>query len=158
MRRYIAEIGARFNRRVPLGTAVVEQVNAVLSGRRNNPPEPGIRPLAVYNPIHYQELPELFMDFVCSPTGKSPSTTGAGSEGALTKTPFNIYLETFATRDSHHDVVEKLDIEGRLATARTKLKQVSDSVYLLTLRGTIGVDPLSTPWVQLLTRTLHKQS
>ena len=40
----------------------------------------GVRALAVYNPIHYQELPELFMDFVCSLTGKSPSTTGAGSE------------------------------------------------------------------------------
>ena len=40
-----------------------------------------IRGLAVYNPIHYQELPELFMDFICSLTGKSPSTTGAGSEG-----------------------------------------------------------------------------
>ncbi len=94
VRRYVAEIGARFNRRVPLGTPVVEQVNAVLSGRRNNPPEPGIRPLAVYNPIHYQELPELFMDFVCSLTGKSPSTTGAGSEGALTKGPFNALRPT----------------------------------------------------------------
>ncbi len=29
------------------------------------------------------------MDYVCSFTGKSPSTTGAGSEGALTKGPFN---------------------------------------------------------------------
>jgi hypothetical protein len=29
------------------------------------------------------------MDFICSLTGKSPSTTGAGSEGALTKGPFN---------------------------------------------------------------------
>jgi hypothetical protein len=29
------------------------------------------------------------MDFVASLTGKSPSTTGAGSEGALTKGPFN---------------------------------------------------------------------
>ncbi len=94
VRRYVAEIGARFNRRVPLGTAVVEQVNAVLTGRRNNPPEPGIRPLAVYNPIHYQELPELFMDFVCSLTGKSPSTTGTGSEGALTKGPFNALRPT----------------------------------------------------------------
>jgi hypothetical protein len=45
--------------------------------------------LAVFNPIHYQELPELFMDFISSLTGKSPSTTGAGSEGALTKSPFN---------------------------------------------------------------------
>jgi hypothetical protein len=61
----------------------------VLPGRRNNPPDAGIRPLAVYNPIHYFELPELFMEFICSMTGKSPSTTGAGSEGALTKGPFN---------------------------------------------------------------------
>jgi hypothetical protein len=29
------------------------------------------------------------MDFICSLTGKSPSTTGFGSEGALTKGPFN---------------------------------------------------------------------
>jgi hypothetical protein len=29
------------------------------------------------------------MEFTCSMTGKSPSTTGAGSEGALTKGPFN---------------------------------------------------------------------
>jgi hypothetical protein len=54
----------------------------------------GIRPLAIYNPIHYQELPELFMDFICSLTGKSPSTTGAGSEGALTKGPFNALSTT----------------------------------------------------------------
>ena len=66
-------------------------MNAVLAGRRNNPADPkvGLPPLAVYNPVHYQELPELFMDFICSLTGKSPSTTGAGSEGALTKGPFN---------------------------------------------------------------------
>mgnify|MGYP001025458045 CR=1 FL=1 len=94
MRRYVAEVGARFSRKVSLGAIVCEPVNAVLVGRRNNPPEPGIRPLAVYNPIHYQELPELFMDFVCSLTGKSPSTTGAGSEGALTKGPFNALRPT----------------------------------------------------------------
>ena len=35
------------------------------------------------------------MDFLCSLTGKSPSTTGAGSEGALTKGPFNA-LRTIA--------------------------------------------------------------
>lgn len=87
--KYIAEIGVRFFRKVPLNKPVYLPVNAVLAGRRNNPPEPGVRPLAVYNPIHYQELPELFMDFICSLTGKSPSTTGAGSEGALTKGPFN---------------------------------------------------------------------
>ncbi|MCF6285919.1 MAG: hypothetical protein L3K26_12090, partial [Candidatus Hydrogenedentes bacterium] len=75
---------------------VIQPVNAVLPGRRNNPPDKaaGIRPLAVYNPIHYQELPELFMDFIASLTGKSPSTTGAGSEGALTKGPFNCLTPT----------------------------------------------------------------
>jgi len=48
----------------------------------------------VYGPIHYQELPELFMDFIASLSGKSPSTTGAGSEGALTKGPFNALSTT----------------------------------------------------------------
>lgn len=94
MRRYIAEMGARFLRRVPLNQPLVTPVDAVLTGRRNNPPGKGIRPLAVFNPIHYQELPELFMDFICSVTGKSPSTTGAGSEGALTKGPFNALRTT----------------------------------------------------------------
>ena len=66
-------------------------MTAFVPGRRNNPPEPAakIRPLAVFNPIHYFELPELFMEYISSMTGKSPSTTGAGSEGALTKGPFN---------------------------------------------------------------------
>jgi hypothetical protein len=94
VRSYVAEIGARFHRKLPLGNPVCNPVDAVLTGRRNNPPEPGIRVLAVYNPIHYQALPELFMDFVCSLTGKSPSTTGAGSEGALTKAPFNALRPT----------------------------------------------------------------
>ena len=94
VRRYVAEMGTRLHRRVPLDRPVCHPVNAVLTGRRNNPPQPGVRPLAVYNPIHYQELPELFMDFVCSLTGKSPSTTGAGSEGALTKGPFNALRPT----------------------------------------------------------------
>ena len=86
---HLAEIGARLRRRVPLGKPIQRPVNAVLPGRRNNPPEGEIRPLAVFNPIHYLELPELFMEFICSVTGRSPSTTGAGSEGALTKGPFN---------------------------------------------------------------------
>ncbi len=89
---YLAEIGMRLYQKVPLSLNVSYPINAVLPGRRNNPPdkEKGIRGLSVYNPIHYQELPELFMDFICSLTGKSPSTTGAGSEGALTKGPFNM--------------------------------------------------------------------
>ena len=76
---------------IPSDQPVHFPVTAVLAGRRGNPPAPeiGLPPLAVYSPIHYQELPELFMDFICSLTGKSPSTTGFGSEGALTKGPFN---------------------------------------------------------------------
>ncbi|HXI20472.1 MAG TPA: hypothetical protein VNH46_05280, partial [Gemmatimonadales bacterium] len=92
--RYIAEMGARLSRRLPLHAPVLFPVISVLSGRRNNRPEEGVRPLCVYGPIHYQELPELFMDYVCSLTGTSPSTTGAGSEGALTKGPFNALAAT----------------------------------------------------------------
>ena len=89
--RYLAERGTRLCRGIAADQALHTPVNSVLFGRRNNPAEPanGIRGLAVYNPIHYQELPELFMDFICSLTGKSPSTTGFGLEGALTKGPFN---------------------------------------------------------------------
>ncbi len=91
---YLANLGSRLYRRIPLENHVPMPVNSVLAGRRNNRADApaGIRALAVYNPIHYQELPELFMDFVASLTGKSPSTTGAGSEGALTKGPFNALL------------------------------------------------------------------
>jgi len=93
---YLGEIGVRLHRKVKAKDPVHWPVNAVLPGRRNNPAdkEAGIRPLAVYNPIHYQELPELFMDFIASITGKSPSTTGAGLEGALTKGPFNMLVPT----------------------------------------------------------------
>ena len=88
---YVAKRGTRLARAVPADKPLHAPVDAVLIGRRNNPADHAahIRALAVYNPIHYQELPELFMDFVASLTGKSPSTTGAGSEGALTKGPFN---------------------------------------------------------------------
>ncbi len=93
---YIARVGTRLSRGLTIEQPVHFPVNAVLQGRRNNPEDKkaGIRPLAVYNPIHYQELPELFMDLICSLTGKSPSTTGAGSEGALTKGPFNALSTT----------------------------------------------------------------
>jgi hypothetical protein len=86
---YLGEMSARLRRRVPPGQPLPTPVTAVLPGRRNNPPETGVRALACFNPIHYMELPELFMEVICSMTGKSPSTTGAGSEGALTKGPFN---------------------------------------------------------------------
>ena len=89
--RYLAEVCARLDRGIPADKPVRFPVNSVLAGRRGNPADPkiGLPPLAVYNPIHYQEMPELFMDFICSLTGNSPSTTGFGSEGALTKGPFN---------------------------------------------------------------------
>jgi len=86
---YLADMAMRLRRRLRPDQPVYTPVQAVLPGRRNNPPEGPIRSLAVFNPIHYLELPELFMEFICSMTGKSPSTTGAGSEGALTKGPFN---------------------------------------------------------------------
>jgi hypothetical protein len=91
---HIAEMVARLEREIPAGSPVQFPVNAVLAGRRNNPPDPSINlpALAVYGPIHYQELPELFMEFISSLTGKSPATTGFGSEGALTKGPFNALL------------------------------------------------------------------
>lgn len=88
---HIAYTSARLYRRIPTSQPLYFPVDAVLAGRRNNTadPEIGLPPLCMYSPIHYQELPELFMDYVCSLTGKSPSTTGFGSEGALTKNPFN---------------------------------------------------------------------
>ncbi|MCK4706495.1 MAG: hypothetical protein KAT90_13530, partial [Gammaproteobacteria bacterium] len=93
---YLASVGTSLSRGLSAEQPVYFPVNAVLQGRRNNPQDKkaGIRPLAVYNPIHYQELPELFMEIICSLTGKSPSTTGAGSEGALTKGPFNALSTT----------------------------------------------------------------
>ena len=88
---HLARMATRLHRRVAADAPLSTPVGAIVPGRRNNPPEPkdNIRSLAVYNPVHYMELPELFMEFISSMTGKSPSTTGAGSEGALTKGPFN---------------------------------------------------------------------
>lgn len=91
---YLAEVGIRLRRRIHSAQPVNYPVSAVLPGRRSNPADKKnhVPPLAVYGPIHFQELPELFIDFICSLTGKSPSTTGFGSEGALTKGPFNALL------------------------------------------------------------------
>ena len=86
---HLAQVGARLYRRLPASAPAPFPVGSVLVGRRLNPPEPGVRPLCVFGPIHYQELPEAFMDLIASLTGRSPSTTGAGSECALTKGPFN---------------------------------------------------------------------
>ncbi|MBI4944076.1 MAG: hypothetical protein HY830_25320 [Actinobacteria bacterium] len=85
----VADLSARLVRRVPSGAPLLQPVDVVAAGRRNNPPDAGVPPLCAYGPLHWMELPELFMEFISSMTGKSPSTTGAGSEGALTKGPFN---------------------------------------------------------------------
>ncbi|MFT3887207.1 MAG: hypothetical protein QM713_03465 [Arachnia sp.] len=85
----VAEMVARLHRRLPMGAELRLPVDVVAAGRRNNAAEPGVPPLCCYAPLHYMELPELFMEFISSMTGKSPSTTGAGSEGAMTKGPFN---------------------------------------------------------------------
>ena len=84
-----AELAARLQRKLPMTQELCLPVDVVAAGRRNNAAEPGIPPLCAYSPLHYMELPELFMEFISSMTGKSPSTTGAGSEGAMTKGPFN---------------------------------------------------------------------
>ncbi|MEO8410827.1 MAG: hypothetical protein ABI478_09680, partial [Propionivibrio sp.] len=84
-----AELAMRLFRKAPSRAPLITPVHVVAAGRRNNPPEAGVRPLCTYNPLHYMELPELFIEFISSMTGKSPSTTGAAAEGALTKGPFN---------------------------------------------------------------------
>ncbi|GAA4892617.1 hypothetical protein GCM10025789_07130 [Tessaracoccus lubricantis] len=84
-----AEMVSRLHRSLPMDAPLKLPVDVVAAGRRNNAAEEGVPPLCSYAPLHYMELPELFMEFISSMTGKSPSTTGAGSEGAMTKGPFN---------------------------------------------------------------------
>ena len=81
--KYVAEMRHAARARRPGRQAAARRSTRCWSAAGTTPPTPrrASAGLAVYNPIHYQELPELFMDFVCSLTGKSPSTTGAGSEG-----------------------------------------------------------------------------
>ena len=51
------------------------------------------------------------MDFICSLTGKSPSTTGAGSEGALTRGSFAA-SHSYARGGVHHAQVTVADDDG----------------------------------------------
>lgn len=85
----LAELVSRIHRGLPMSAPLRLPIDIVAAGRRNNAAEDGVPPLCAYAPLHYMELPELFMEFISSMTGKSPSTTGAGSEGAMTKGPFN---------------------------------------------------------------------
>jgi hypothetical protein len=86
---HVTEMSMRLARKIRLSEPLYYAADAVIAGRRNNGPEDGIQPLSVHNPLHYFELPELFMEFASNMTGKSPSTTGAGLEGVMTKAPFN---------------------------------------------------------------------
>ncbi|WP_257477373.1 hypothetical protein [Acidipropionibacterium jensenii] len=96
----IADLASHLHHRRPVTEKLLLPVDIVAAGRRNNPPEEHVPALCSYNPLHYMELPELFMEFISSMTGKSPSTTGAGSEGALTKGPFNAMPAVFDLNSS----------------------------------------------------------
>lgn len=96
----IAHLASHLYHGLPIDEPLPLPVDVVAAGRRNNPPEGKIPALCAYNPLHYMELPELFMEFISSMTGKSPSTTGAGSEGALTKAPFNALPAVFDLNSS----------------------------------------------------------
>ena len=85
----------RLGRGLSMSEPVPFEVDVIAAGRRNNPPGDGVPALCAFSPLHYLELPELLMEFISSMTGKSPSTTGAGSEGALTKAPFNALPTTY---------------------------------------------------------------
>jgi len=94
METYLTYQSIRLFRKLKSNDPVHVPVDAVLSGRRNNPPQVTktgmkLRPLSVFAPLHYFEYPELMMEYITSMTGASPSMTSAGSEGALTKGPFN---------------------------------------------------------------------
>ncbi|HHU10106.1 MAG TPA: hypothetical protein GXZ60_08845 [Intrasporangiaceae bacterium] len=90
-----AEAAIRISRGWTMSAPVPTEIDVVAAGRRNNPPDDGVPALCAFSPLHYLELPELLMEFISSMTGKSPSTTGAGSEGAMTKAPFNALPTTY---------------------------------------------------------------
>lgn len=85
----IADLATHLFHKQPTGKEIAHSVDVVAAGRRNNAAEVGVPPLCSYSPLHWMDLPELLIEFISSMTGKSPSTTGAGSEGAMTKGPFN---------------------------------------------------------------------
>ncbi len=84
-----ADLATHLFRKQPTSMRIAHSVDVIAAGRRNNAAEPGVPPLCSYSPLHWMDLPELLIEFISSMTGKSPSTTGAGSEGAMTKGPFN---------------------------------------------------------------------
>lgn len=130
---YLTEMGMRLARGLRAEMPVYFAADAVIAGRRNNPPEPGIRPLSVHNPLHYLELPELFMEFASNMTGKSPSTTGAGLEGVMTKGPFNAISQIVDLNNAFLSFVVS-GYEGFISSAGMigpKIKVGHDISYLI---------------------------
>jgi hypothetical protein len=82
------------------------------------------------------------MDYVCSLTGTSPSTTGAGFEGALTKGPFNA-IQT--TADLNNALVSML-LTGYAGPAR--------AAFRATCSRKVGVLGCATPAV-FVVRTIE---
>lgn len=94
--KYLMEIRARLNKRIPFSDPVILPVDCYVPGRRLNTVDkknPNIRPLSIYGPIHWQPVPLLMLEWITCLSGKSPSTNGSGSlEGCLSKGPFNNML------------------------------------------------------------------
>jgi hypothetical protein len=53
------------------------------------------------------------------------------------------YLEQFLARATHAEEARRLGIPQRLKAARLKLKKVQDPEYLQSLKGTLGLQPLT---------------
>ena len=96
-RRYVAAMGARLSRAIPANFGVPTPVDSLLLGRRNNPPDAKKAAFAAWPSIirsitRTARIVQRNSHLLADGAGKSPSTTGAGSEGALTKGPFNAPL------------------------------------------------------------------
>ena len=92
MDRYIAERGIRLARGIPADKPLPVPVGAVLIGRRNNPPDRSGRASGRWRSTTRsttRSCPNCSWISSARSPARAPSTTGAGSEGALTKGPFN---------------------------------------------------------------------
>src|SRR5690606_33973021 len=59
-----ADLASHLRQQIPSTQSLRLPVDVVAAGRRNNPAEEGVPPLCAYAPLHYMELPELFMEFI----------------------------------------------------------------------------------------------
>jgi len=78
---HVAEVGLRLMRRVPVGRPVPPRsAPSSPGGGTIRPTRPPASAAGRLQSAALHGTAELFMEFICSMTGKSPSTTGAGSE------------------------------------------------------------------------------